>query len=401
MPRIVRLLSLAAVSGGLAGATSFAFLEALTWATSTRTDHGWLLWLLPVIGLAIGAVYTYFAGASARGTRLAVHEARTLRSGVPARMAPMALGCSVAGHLFGASVGREGVAVQMSASITDTGARFLKLRHDDRQLLLVASLAGGFSAIVGTPFAGILFAVQLTKRRGIHSLLTCAAAAAVGNLTVDWLGNAHTEYPHLPIPDWTPALPFKLLIAGSLFGLAGRLYMWLGDRLSDRVTSHISWPPFRPVIGGLATIALAALVGRDYLGLSLPLLGNAVSGAHVDWWDPVLKMVFTVIALGTGFVGGEVIPLFVIGATLGSTLAGPLHMSPALLAACGLATLFTTAAQIAVAGVAIATELFGWNATIPAAIVAVAAWMTIGRQGLYVNRCDSADPPAAAPSPSR
>ncbi len=377
------------------------FLEALTWATSTRIEHGWLLWLLPVIGLAIGVAYTYYAGAAARGTRLAVHEARALRTGVPARMAPMVFGSSVAGHLCGASVGREGVAVQMSASITDTGARFLKLRHNDRQLLLVASLAGGFSAVVGTPFAGIVFAIQLTKRRGVQSLLTCAAAAVVGNLTVDWLGNAHTEYPHLPLPDWTLALPFKLLIAGALFGLAGRLYMWSGDRLSDRIATHISWPPIRPVVGGLATIGLAALVGRDYLGLSLPLLGNAVSGAHVDWWEPALKLVFTVIALGTGFVGGEVIPLFVIGATLGSTLAGPLHMSPALLAACGLATLFTSAAQIGVAGVVIATELFGWNATIPAAIVAAAAWMTVGRQGLYVNRSESADLHVAGPSPSR
>lgn len=393
-------MALALLGGGLAGLASFAFLESLTWATRVRVDHGWLLWLLPAAGLVIGVLYTYLAGPAARGTRLAVREARTLHDGVPARMAPLVFGCAVAAHLCGASVGREGAAVQMSASITDTGARLFKLRHDDRQALLVASLAGGFSAIVGTPVAGILFAIQLTKRRGLQTLLSCVVAAVAGNLVVTWLEGGRADYPHVPRPDWTFALPFKLLVAGVVFGLVGRLYMWSGDHVSHRVTTVISWTPFRPVVGGLATIGLAALVGRDYLGLSLPLLGNAVTGGHVDWWVPLLKLAFTVIALGTGFVGGEVIPLFVIGATLGATLATPLHMSPALLAACGLATLFTTAAQVSLTGVVIATELFGWSATLPAMLVAFAARIALGRQGLYVNRGETEDQRVAAPSPS-
>jgi H+/Cl- antiporter ClcA len=394
------LVVLAAVSGGLAGLASFAFLEALTWATRMRVQHGWLLWLLPAAGLLVGVLYTYLAGPAARGTRLAVREARALHSGVPARMGPLVFGCSVAGHLCGASVGREGAAVQMSASITDTGARLLKLRHDDRQALLVASLAGGFSAIVGTPVAGILFAIQLTRRRGLVTVLSCAVAAVAGNLVVNWLEGGRTDYPHVPRTDWTLALPLKLLLAGAIFGLVGRLYMWSGDHISHRFATLISWPPLRPVVGGLATMALAALVGRDYLGLSLPLLGNAVTGGHVDWWVALLKLVFTVIALGTGFVGGEVIPLFVIGATLGSTLATALNMSPALLAACGLATLFTTAAQVSLTGVVIATELFGWSATLPALFVAFAARIASGRQGLYVNRGETEDLHVAAPLPS-
>ena len=400
MTRLARLLALTAVSGGLAGVAAYAFLEALTWATRTRLDHGWLLWLLPPVGLVIGIVYTYLAGTAARGTRLAIREARALHGGVPARVTPLVFACAVAGHLCGASVGREGAAVQMSAAITDTGARLLKLRHDDRQVLLMASIAGGFSAIVGTPVAGILFAVQLTKRRGLQPLAACAVAAVVGDRLVDWLLDGRAEYLHTLRPDWTLALPIKLVIAGLLIALAARLYMWSGDHLSHRIATHISWPPFRPLIGGLATVGLAALVGRDYLGLSLPLIGDAVGGGHVSWWVPVLKLTFTVIALGTGFVGGEVIPLFVIGATMGATLAGPLHMAPALLAACGLSTLFTTAALASATGVVIATELFGWHATIPAAVVAIAARIAVGEQGLYVNRSESADLHAGAPLPS-
>ncbi len=390
-------MAFAIVSGGLAGVASFAFLEALNWATRTRVENGWLLWLLPIAGLVIGTIYHYLAGHAARGTRHAVREARSLSSGAPARMAPLVFACAVLGHLCGASVGREGAAVQMSASITDTGARLLRLRDDDRQVLLVASLAGGFSSIIGTPFAGIAFAVLLTKRRGPLYVLNSAAAAIVGNITVNWLGDAHSEYQGLPRTDWTIGLPFKLIVGGVLIGLIGRLYMWTGDGMTQFMLAKVSWPPFRPVVGGFATIGLVALFGRDYLGLSLPLLGEAVAGVHVDWWVPVLKLVFTVVALGTGFVGGEVIPLFVIGATLGAAVAPSLHMSPVLLAACGLATLFTTAAQVPVTGVIMATELFGWNATVPAMVVAAAAWVALGSQGLYINRGETVGLPADAP----
>jgi H+/Cl- antiporter ClcA len=399
--RVARLLGLAAISGALAGVAAFLLLRSLTWATNTRTSHGWLLWFLPLAGLGIGVIYTYLAGVAVHGTRHAVREGRRVDVGVPARMAPLVLGCAVAGHLFGASVGREGAAVQMSASITDTGARLLKLRHDDRQILLGASLAGGFSAVVGTPFAGFLFAVQLTRRRGLLPVLTCAVAAAAGDVTVRLLDHGTTGYPRLPGPDWTPLLPFKLLVAGVVFGLAGRLYMWSGNRFSQYLAAHIAWKPLRPFVGGLAIVGLAALVGRDYLGLSLPLLGKAIAGSHISWWVPLLKLLFTVIAIGSGFVGGEVIPLFVLGATLGATLAVPLHMSPVVLAACGLATTFTAAAHVGLTGIVIATELFGWRATIPAAIVTIGARIAMGHEGLYVNRHEIADPLVAGPLPNR
>jgi H+/Cl- antiporter ClcA len=401
MLRLARLVALAALSGGAAGLASYAFLESLRWATATRLEHGWLLWLLPLAGLAIGCVYHYVGGAARGGTGLAVREARALGHGVPARMAPMIFGCAVVGHLCGASVGREGAAVQMSASLTDTGSRLLKLPDDERRALLVGSLAAGFGSIIGAPVAGLAFGVQLTKRRDARALLACAIAAFAGHRTVRWLTDKPTTYPHPQVARWTIGLPLKLVLLGGLLGVVGRLYMWLGERTGHQLSRLITWPALRPLVGAVATIGLAAMVGRDYLGLSLPLLGNALNGAHVVWWASAMKLVFTAVALGSGFVGGEVIPLFVIGATFGSTMAGPLHVPPALLATCGLATLFTASAQIGLTGVVLATELFGWHATIPVMIVAAAARLTVGHTGLYVNRGETADLRGAAPSPSR
>jgi H+/Cl- antiporter ClcA len=401
MLRLARLVALAALSGGVAGLASYAFLESLRWATATRAAHGWLLWLLPVAGLAVGSAYTYLGGTARGGTGLAVREARALGHGLPARMAPMIFGCAVAGHLCGASVGREGAAVQMSASLTDTGSRLLRLPDDERRVLLVGALAAGFGSIIGAPLAGLAFAVQLTKRRDARVVLACAVAAVAGHSTVRWLADKPTTYPHLGVAQWTIGLPMKLVILGASLGVVGRLYMWLGDRVGHQLSRLIAWPAVRPVVGAVATIGLAAMVGRDYLGLSLPLLGNALNGAHVVWWASAMKLILTAVALGSGFVGGEVIPLFVVGATFGSTLAGPLHVSTALLAMCGLATLFTASAQIGLTGVVLATELFGWNATIPVMIVAVAARLTVGRTGLYVNRGETVDRLGVAPSPSR
>jgi H+/Cl- antiporter ClcA len=144
------------------------------------------------------------------------------------------------------------------------------------------------------------------------------------------------------------------------------------------------WPPGRAIVGGAATLGLMILFGRDYLGLSTPLVEQAFSGQHVDIGVPFLKLVFTVVALGTGFVGGEVLPLFVIGSTLGAAIAPGLHAPAPLLATTGSAAAFASAASVAVTGVVLTVEQFGWHSLIPALIVGGVARVAAGRPGLYV-----------------
>ena len=147
----------------------------------------------------------------------------------------------------------------------------------------------------------------------------------------------------------------------------------------------VKWPPARPIIGAAATIGLAALVGRGYLGLSTPLLNQAFAGLHVHWYEPLLKLVFTLIALGTGFVGGEVLPLFVMGGTLGGAIAPGLSVSGPLLATTGSVAAFSSAAGVVLTGLVLSVEQFGWNALLPAVIVGVGAHLAAGKPGLYVT----------------
>jgi H+/Cl- antiporter ClcA len=144
----LKLYLFAAIGGALTGLISFAFLRALDWATHTRLAHGWLVWLLPAAGFIVAGSYHYWGGRAKGGTPMVIEQAHTFTRGVPTRMAPMIFGGAVAGHIVGASVGREGAALQMAGSVTDSAARLARLTHDQRRTLIAASLAGGWGAVV-------------------------------------------------------------------------------------------------------------------------------------------------------------------------------------------------------------------------------------------------------------
>jgi H+/Cl- antiporter ClcA len=379
-----RLFLFAAIGGALTGLASYAFLKGLDWATNSRLRHGWIIWFLPVAGFAVGAAYHYLGGRAKGGTPAVIEQTHTYTHGVPTRMAPLIFGGSVVGHLFGASVGREGAALQLAGSVTDTAARAGRLSPDDRRLLVVASLAGGWGAVFAVPVTGIIFAMQVTKTHRWRALVPSVIAAFTGKWVVDRLGYRFGVRPQLPRTHWTIGLPLKLVLAGVVMGVAARVFVWSLKALKVRMAHRMRYQPLRTAVGGAITIALVPIFGRDYLGLSTPLMQQAFAGHHVDIWEPILKMLFTVIALGSGFVGGEVLPLFIMGAAFGSAIAPGLHAPGPLLATTGSCAAFASAASVAITGIVLAVEQFGWYALVPAIIVGLTARIVAGRPGLYV-----------------
>jgi H+/Cl- antiporter ClcA len=392
----VRWIVLGAMSGGLAGLAADAFLETLDHATEARIDHPWLIWMLPFIGLVVGIVYHHLAGRSRLGTPLIIDEIHRPDlapddGGVPGTMAPLIFAGTIASHLGGASVGREGVGLQMSASLTDAAARLIGLRGQDRRTLLVASLAGGFGAIFGVPVTGVVFAmeVQPLRRNRHEALLASAAAAIVGDRVVHGLGYRGTRWPQIG-PGGVGSVSMgdllKVALAALAFGLAARIFVHAVHRLRHEALGRVPWVPLTPVLGAVVTLALVGVVGRDYLGLSSPLLEHAVGGAHPGIDVPLLKLLFTIVALGAGFVGGEVTPLFTIGATLGGALDRWLHLPSQVLAACGMVAVFGAAANTPIACTVLAGELFGGSVLAPAAIACIVAFAVSGQHGIYADR---------------
>ena len=386
-----RWVVLGAMSGALAGVAAYVFLRLLEAATDARLEHGWLVWTLPAVGLAVGLVYHHAGGRARAGTPLVIDEIHRPDLGVPATMAPLILGGTLASHLAGASVGREGTGLQMSASLTDTAARLLRLSRDDRNTLLVASLAGGFGAVFAVPVTGLVFAMEVQPLRANRhrALLASATAALVGDRVVRGLGHHVALWPQVGLGRGhvvSVGDMAKIAVAALAFGVVAKLFVETVHAVRHTVVDRVRWAPLAPALGGIVTLVLVGLVGRRYLGLSIPLLDDALAGAHPGLHVALLKLLFTVVALGSGFVGGEVTPLFVVGATLGGALDRWLDLPPQVLAACGMVAVFGAAANTPIACTVLAAELFGSSMLVPAAIACVVAFTVSGRHGIYLER---------------
>jgi H+/Cl- antiporter ClcA len=385
-PRLVRLLACGAVVGVLAGLSSAGFLETLKWVTVQRVAHGWLLFLLPLGGLVVGLAYHHVGGRASGGSVMIIDEIHEPTEWVPRRLAPMVFGGTVLTHLFGGSAGREGTAIQMSGSLTDGFSRLFHIEGDERRLLLIAAISGGFGAVFGVPFAGCVFALEVQDRavRRYVAVLPALTASLVGDQVVRLVHVHHTPLPELSTIHLTVGLLGKFVVAGVAFGLTSVLFIHLTHAVKRQFASFVGWPPLRPFIGGVGVVALTELVGnRDYLGLSLPLMTAAVTGGGIVAGAFGLKLAFTALTLGSGFQGGEVTPLFVIGATLGVTMGRLLGAPIPVMAASGLLAVFAGAANTPVACTVMGIELFGGKAVVLFAIACVVSYLCSTRRSIY------------------
>jgi H+/Cl- antiporter ClcA len=397
--RAARSLALAAIVGVVCGAASALFLGLLERATHVRLAHESLVFALPFAGFVIGTLYERYGANVRGGTNLVIDALADGGPQVPPRMAPMVLVGTILTHLFGGSAGREGTAVQMGASLADTLAYRLRLDAEERRELLAAGVAGGFGSVFGTPLAGTVFAMEFVVigRFQVRLALPALVAASVGDLTTRGLGIVHgaPPAPTSPALDGLTFLNFAWLAVG--IALASWAFIELTHAIKHRLTSLVPKLGQRMLVGGLALVVLWRLTGSsDELGLSIPALERALTGESTPPWVFARKLAFTALTLGSGFLGGEVTPLFVIGATMGSALAHPLGLPPALAAAIGMAGLFGASANTPIAVIVMAGELFGFAIVPWAAPVIVLARLLKGRRSIYAAQRT----PEPSPDPS-
>ena len=382
---MVQWLLLALVMAVFVGSASALFLFSLDWATATRLHHHWLIWLLPFAGFAVGWVYLRFGRDVEAGNNLILEEVHSPARVIPLRMAPLVFIGTVISHLFGASVGREGTAVQMGASIADQFTSALKLNNDARRMVLMAGVSAGFSSVFGTPLAGAIFGLEVMAIGRMHytAIFPCLLAAIVADQVGLMWGVHHTHYAMSAIPQMSIWTLGAVIIAGCCFGLAARVFADATHVIGGIMKTHIAYPPLRPFIGGvIVAIAVYLLHADRYIGLGIPVIVDAFQHPLAPW-DFLGKLVFTVTSLGSGFKGGEVTPLFYVGATLGNALAPLLHLPFAFLAGIGFVAVFAGAANTPIASTLMAIELFGADIGIYAAMGCVMAYLVSGYTGIY------------------
>jgi H+/Cl- antiporter ClcA len=379
-------LVLGSVVGVVCGVASAVFLYLLDLATHFRTGHEALVYTLPLAGLAIGALYARWGTPIRGGNNLVIDTVHQGDKQLPLRMAPMVLLGTVLTHLFGGSAGREGTAVQMGASLADAVAHRFRVSPITRRELLAAGIAGGFGSVFGTPIAGTVFGLEVVAvgQMSYEALVPALVAAVVGDLVTRSLGIHHTVYPTPAALPLTPEVLGKWLLFGVAVAVVAVVFVELVHFLKKRLEKHLPSLPLRMALGGALVVVLWKVVGTsDYLGLGVPTIERAFVDPTLAPEAFALKLLFTALTLSAGFLGGEVTPLFFVGAALGNVLARLLGLPLDLAAGVGLAALFGAAANTPLALSLMAVELLGAGVLPHVVIVTVTAYLLTGQRGIY------------------
>ncbi|MFH6943085.1 voltage-gated chloride channel family protein [Flavobacterium sp. FlaQc-50] len=385
---VLKWILICLLIGFFSGSASAFFLVSLEWITQFRIHHNWIIWFLPIGGLLVGLSYYYWGESVVKGNNLLLEEYETPKKTIPFKMAPLVLAGTLLTHLFGGSAGREGTAVQMGGAIADQFTKLFKLEQSERKILIILGISAGFASVFGTPLAGAIFALEVLyfSKIKLKSIILSFLVAYAAYFTVEFWQVKHTHYSIPDVPEINLTNLFYTVLISLLFGIAALLFSRTTHFWSSLFSKNIKYPPLRPFVGGIIlAIAIAGFGFTKFAGLGVPVIVDSFSNAN-PWYDFLLKILFTGFTLGAGFKGGEVTPLFFVGATLGSALSLVIPMPIALLAGMGFVAVFSGATHTPIACTIMGMELFGIQPGLFIAIACTIAYFSSGSVGIYKSQ---------------
>ena len=377
---------LAVVVGIIVGAIDALFGRVLLFITDFRTEHyKILLPFLPIAGLLITYMYNKCSKESLKGMSLVLETTQEKREGIPKALIPLVMIGTWITHLFGGSAGREGVAVQIGATLSHNISKKLNLPNNGKVMAIVG-MSAGFGGLFQTPLAALFFAIEVITVGVLEyeALLPAFVGAYVASTTSHLLG---LEKFFVNINDTIPIdekAVVKIIIFGIAFGSAGTASCYSLSKLKVFMGNKFKNPYVRI---GVVSIPLAVLLfivlGGRYCGLGTNIINNCFNDGTVYSYDFILKIAFTVITLSIGFQGGEVTPSFAIGASLGYVLGGVMGLNPVVTASLGYAAVFGSATNTLIAPMLIGLEVFGSQNMTMFVVVCIIAYVLNGNKSIY------------------
>ena len=383
----LKWLFLGLLIGGLGGLLGAGFHHALHFVTHLRGEHTWLIFLLPLGGLLSVGIYRVFGLRNNRGTNEiidAILDGKT----VSPLIAPVIFLASSITHLFGGSAGREGAALQLGGSVASLLGKVLKLREQDRTVLIMSGMSAVFAGLFGTPLTATIFCMEFESVGTLFTpaLLPCYLAAFVASRVSLALGVHPEVFPLEVTTVLSMGNSWKFLILAVLISLLGIAMCKVFHEAEHLAAHHLPNPFVRIAVGGVLIAGMTLIVGdHRFNGAGMDMALEAVGG-HTDWYSFAVKMLFTAVTLAAGFKGGEIVPTFCVGATFGCLVGGLLGLDAGLAGAMGLVGLFCCVTNSPFASIVLSIEMFGGGYIYLFALVCVICFVLSGHSGLYASQ---------------
>ena len=374
----------AAITGLIVGLVGCGFHFTLTLVNIVRNQNTWLIFLLPVGGLAIVALYQLLKYEKDGGTNLVISAIHSGKK-IPLRMAPLIFLSTAITHLLGGSAGREGAALQIGGSIGNALGEFFKFDEKDKHVIIMCGMSAAFSALFGTPMAAALFPMEMVSVGVMYymALVPCVVSSLVAHGIAAVFGISGEYFHVAQIPAFKTTSALQVLLLAVLCAFVSIAFCEILHKTEELYKKFIANPYIRILVGGCLVVALTLLVGSyDYNGAGIAIVEQCMEGT-VKPEAFLLKILFTALTIGAGYKGGEIVPTFFVGATFGSLMGPMLGLNPSISTAIGMTALFCGVTNCPISSLLISFELFGYEG-MPYYLIAVAfSYMLSGYSGLY------------------
>lgn len=390
-----RWVLLAVVTGLFVGSVTSLFLHVLAYLLEART--GLPLWakaaILPVGGLVNGLLI-YYAYAKLKGENsdsviVSVHKQGGHMPYNALLFRPIAAIVTLAS---GGSAGKTGPCSQMGGIIASWLGNQFRLGEQLQKQVVVSGMAAGFAGVFGVPIAAAFYGVEVISSGKLrYEYIFPAVIASIASVEVSKVW--HVPFHFFPLKQYyelSESHVWKVMLIGIVCGLVSWIFIEVFEEISMffeyvKRRCHI-WQPFMPLIGGAVLALLIFWIPTDYFSLGMPLLQDTLHGDQAKFYEPFLKILLVAITLGSGFYGGVVTPLFIIGALTGSALAHQLGIDSTFGAAIVVIAVLASASNTPIAAVFMGMELFNGMNAIYAVTACMAAYIIIGHRSIHPDQ---------------